>query len=66
MQFLIMKVQNTPELRDSPMGQQFLQIIQSGDQNAGIEMANNILNSFQISREQGIQQAASGLSRLRF
>lgn len=66
MQLAMMKVQNTPELANSPMGQSFLQIMQSGNQQAGIEMANNIINTLGISRDQAIQQAMNGLGRMNF
>lgn len=57
MNFALQQMQRNPNIANTPMGQQFMRVLQSGDQNAGIQMANNILNSAGVSREQGIQQA---------
>lgn len=59
MNFALQQMQRNPNIANTPMGQQFMRVLQSGDQNAGIQMANNILNSAGVSREQGIQQARS-------
>lgn len=65
-QLAMMKVQNTPEISNSPMGSEFLQIINSGNAQAGEQMANNILNTLGLNREEAINQAFSGLSRMNF
>lgn len=54
-------IQNNEKIQSSPMGQQFAQILQSGNQAAGVELANNIIQSYGLTRDQAIQQAAQGL-----
>lgn len=57
--FALNQLQKNPNVANTPLGQQFMQVLQTGDQNAGIQIANNILQSAGVSREQGIQQARS-------
>ena len=65
-QLAMLKAQNTPEIRNSPMGQEFLQIMNSGNTQAGEQMANNILNTLGLNRDEAINQAYAGLSRMNF
>lgn len=57
MQFAMKMMQSNPNAMNSPMGQQFMQILQSGDQNAGQQLANNICSTYGISKEQAVQQS---------
>lgn len=50
-----------PEALNNPRAQSLLDIIRSGDEQRGIEAANNILNDMGIQRNTGIQQVTSGL-----
>lgn len=61
-------IRNNKQIQSSPMGQQFAQILQNGDQAAGEALANNIIQSYGLSKDQAIQQAAQGLRQkgLRF
>lgn len=61
-------IQNNEEVQKSPMGQQLAQILQNGDQAAGIALANNIMKTYGLKKDQAIQQAAQGLRQkgLRF
>lgn len=59
-QFAVNKLKQKPEVATSPLGQQFINILQTNDVNAGVEMANNLLNSYGLTKEQGIQQARNG------
>lgn len=52
--FMSNQVKRNPQIANSDMGQNFLNILQSGDENAGINLANNILQSYNISREEGL------------
>ena len=42
---------------NSPMGQEFIRILKSGDQAAGEQMAKNICASYGVSQEQAVSQA---------
>ena len=61
----IMAAQN--EMRNNPKMQQnqnvmnMMNVLQSGNQQAGEEMANQIIQSLGISKEQAMQQAMQGL-----
>lgn len=61
MQFAAQVLQNNKNIQASPMGQQFTQILQSGDAKAGEALANNILQSYGLSKEEAIKQATEGL-----
>lgn len=59
MNFAANMMKQNPRVANTPMGQQFVQILRSGDQNAGMQMADNLLQSAGVSREEGIRQARS-------
>lgn len=46
-----------PRLANNPQAAHMLQVIQSGDSIEGQKIAENLLNSYGVSKEQGIQQA---------
>lgn len=50
-------INNTPEVRDNPDNAEMIAAIQSGDAQAGIEMANKILQRYGVSKGQAIQRA---------
>lgn len=52
--FMSNQIRRRPEIANSGMGQNFLNVLQTGDENAGIALANNILQSYGISREEGL------------
>lgn len=53
-----------PKFANAPMGKELMRCIQNNDSAAGEAIANNILNQYGISKEQGIQQATEGLKGL--
>lgn len=57
MNFAMQILQRNPQVSNNPTAQQFLQVIQSGDSAKGEQIANNILKSYGMSREQGVNQA---------
>lgn len=61
-------IQRNKNMQASPMGQQFAQILQSGNDQAGEELAYNTLRSYGLTKEEAIKQATEGLRRrgLRF
>ena len=60
-QQMILNILRNSKAGNSPMGQQLMQILQSGDNSAGEAMANNILQSYGLSRDEAIKQATEGL-----
>lgn len=61
MQFAAQILQNNQKMQESPIGQQFAQILRTGDEQAGIALANNLLQSYGLSREEAVKQATEGL-----
>lgn len=61
MQIIESLAKQNPEALNNPRAQSLLDIIRSGDEQRGIEAANNILKDLGIQRNTGIQQATSGL-----
>lgn len=62
MQVLRMKAQQNPEALNNPRAQELIKIIQSGDKQAGIEAANNILQSYGVSKEEGLRRGIDWLT----
>lgn len=58
MDFAMNMIRNNPQFRNNPQAQEWLQVIQSGDQARGEEIANNLLQSMGMTKEQAMQQAS--------
>lgn len=56
MQFLISQIQQNSNITNNPQAQSYIQIIQSGDQKKGEEIAQNLLKSYGMTKEQGMAQ----------
>lgn len=56
MQFLMAQIQQNPNIANNPQAQSYIQIIQSGDQKKGEEIAQNLLKSYGMTKEQGMAQ----------
>lgn len=56
MQFLMAQIQQNPNITNNPQAQSYIQIIQSGDQKKGEEIAQNLLKSYGMTKEQGMAQ----------
>lgn len=52
-----MLMQRNPQIANNPQAQQMLRVIQSGDAEQGQQIAENILRSRGISKDQAVQQA---------
>lgn len=50
-------INQNPNVAANPQAQELMQIIQSGDSARGEQMANNILSSYGITKEQGLSDA---------
>lgn len=64
MQMAIQQLGNNPQISNSPMGQNFLNIVNNGDQKAGEALAMNILSSMGMTKEEGINRARNGLASM--
>lgn len=56
-QFALRKMQSNPQAAQSPIGQQFINILQSGNEAAGIELANNLCQTYGDTPQQALQKA---------
>lgn len=56
--FAMQMIQNNPQVMNNPMAKEYLQIIQNGDSVKGQEVANNILKTYGMTKEQALGQAA--------
>ena len=56
MQFLMSQIQQNPNIANNPQAQSYIQIIQSGNQKKGEEVAQNLLKSYGMTKEQGMAQ----------
>lgn len=52
------KAQENPEALQSARSQELVKVIQSGDAQKGIETANNILQSYGVSKEEALRIGA--------
>lgn len=57
MQVAVNMVRSNPDKANSPIGQQFLQIAQNGDEKAGIALAENLCRSYGTPKDQAINMA---------
>ena len=58
MNFVMNMIRNNPQFANNPQAQEWLQVIQSGDKARGEEIANNLLNSMGMTKEQAMQEAS--------
>lgn len=56
-QLIGMLLQRNPAVANNPQARQMLEVIQSGDNDKGQEIANNILQSRGISKDDALNQA---------
>lgn len=56
MQFLQNAMQQNPNIANNPQAQNFLQILQSGDAQKGQQVAENLLKTYGMTKEQGMAQ----------
>lgn len=56
MQFLQNAMQQNPNIANNPQAQNFLQILQSGDAQKGQQVAENLLETYGMTKEQGMNQ----------
>lgn len=56
--FLQQMMRQNPNLMQNPQAKNMIDILQSGDAKKGEEMANNLLQSFGMTKEQAMQMVA--------
>lgn len=55
--FALQMLSNNPNIANNPEAQQLLEVIKSGDDQRGQQVADNICKTYGISREDAIMQA---------
>lgn len=53
-----------PKYMNSPMGQQLMSCLKSGNASVGEQLANNILQTYGLNKEDAIKQASEGLTQM--
>jgi len=56
MQFLQSQIQNNPSIANNPQAQNYIQVLQSGNAKAGQQIAENLLKTYGMTKEQGINR----------
>lgn len=56
---MINMIKANPAIADNPQAQSYLDILESGDSKRGEEVANNLLQSYGMSKEEALKQAKS-------
>lgn len=64
LQALLSRLQQTPNFQNNPEAQEMLNVILTGDSKRGEEIANKILQSNGVSREEGVNKARSYFSQM--
>ena len=63
MQLAMNMLRSNPNVAQTPMGQQFMQVLQRGDAQAGAQMAMNICNSMGKTPQQMMQEIQQTMFR---
>lgn len=56
-QMAINMLGNNPQIKNSPQGKAFMDILQNNDSERGQQMAENLLKTYGVSKEEAISQA---------
>lgn len=56
MQFLQNAMRQNPNIANNPQAQNYLNILQSGDSQKGQQIAENLLKTYGMTKEQGLSQ----------
>lgn len=51
-------LQSNPAIANNPIAQSYINVIRSGDSERGQQIAQNILNSYGVTKEEALSQAA--------
>lgn len=55
--FALNMIANSPNVRQNPQMQEFISVIQNGDNARGEQIANNLCSTYGVSREQALSNA---------
>lgn len=55
--FALNMIANNPNVRQNPQMQEFISVIQNGDNARGEQIANNLCNTYGVSKEQALDNA---------
>lgn len=55
--FAMNLLKNNPNVANNPQAQSFIDVIQRGDSAQGEEIANNLLETYGVSKEDALKQA---------
>ncbi len=56
--FAIDMIKRNPQVKNNPMAQNYISAIENHDEARGTEIANNILNSYGLTKEQAMNDIA--------
>lgn len=56
-QFALRMIQQNPQVANKPLGKEFINILQSGDAQRGIQLANNLCQTYNTSPNEAVEQA---------
>lgn len=56
-QMAMQRIMSNPQMQNNPQAREFMNIMQSGDQQRGIQMANNLCQSYNVTPQQMTQEA---------
>lgn len=54
---ILQRIEQDPRIANNPNAKEMINVIKAGDSSRGEEMANNLLKSYGVSREEGLSQA---------
>lgn len=57
--FALQLIQRNPNITNNPNAQEMIRVIQNGDSARGEQIANNLISTYGVSRNQAMQQAAN-------
>ncbi len=57
-------ISQNPQIANNTNARVMVDAIRNGDSKTGMEIANNLLNTYGLSREDGIAQAKAGLQQM--
>ena len=55
--FAMQMIQNNPNIANNPQAQHMLEVIQSGNAEEGEKIANNLLQTYGVSKDDALKQA---------
>lgn len=65
---MLQKIKSSPEIQQriatNPTRQEYLNVLLSGDANRGQQLANQIMQTYGLSKDTAPQQAANGLVQM--